>query len=157
LRGGTPITPAQVRKIQTMRRRAGIQEEDWRLLLWQVAGVRSCRELRGWRVEAVMEHLGRCLGEIPASPGLPPPGGRPGPAVLRATPGQVELLLELWGGVTRVPPERPRERLLALRRWLRRTVGVSHEQFLSREQAQAAIEGLKVMGGRRHEKTVAAG
>lgn len=154
MKGGTPITPAQIRKIQTMRRRAGIEEEDWRLLLWNVAGVRSCRDLTGWRVEAVMEHLRRCLGEVPPVPQAPPRGGggaareRPGPALLKATPGQIDLILELWGGVTRVPPERPRERLMALRNWLRRTVRVNHENFLSRAQAQAAIEGLKRMAGR---------
>lgn len=162
-RRGTPITKAQIQKIKVMQRRLGLDDGDYRLMLWNVAGVKSCTELRGGKVTAVMEHLGRCLGEAPPSPQPSPARGegvkraaggdaRPTGAVLRATERQLELLFELWGQVTRVPFTQPRERRQALRAWLQRTVKVSHENFLTRDQARAAIEGLKSMAAREGSK-----
>ena len=141
------ITKAQVQKIKVMQRRLGLSDDDYRLMLWSVGGVKSCTELKGAAVTRVMEHLMRCLGEIPPGPPLPKGGTVPaGPAVLRATQYQIDLLLNLWAQVSTAPS---RAREMALRNWLRRTVQVNHEKFLTRDQAQRAIEGLKVMAARR--------
>jgi hypothetical protein len=92
------ITPGQVRYIQTMRRRLGLEEDDYRLMLWNVAGVKSCKLLRGGKVEAVIRHLERCLGKGPSEVSSQKAAvGEPGPAVLRATLRQIEEIRRRWG------------------------------------------------------------
>jgi hypothetical protein len=149
---GTGITKGQIKKLQTMRRRLGLTEDDYRLMLWNVAGVKSCRELKGGKVQAVLEHLGRCLGE--GSSQQSAVSNQPGSAMLRATAAQARLIEELWGRVTQIPYTQPRERRQALRAWLKRTVKASHEHFLTRDMAQRAIEGLKRMAERREREAV---
>jgi hypothetical protein len=138
------ITPGQVRYIQTMRRRLGLEEDDYRLMLWNVAGVKSCKLLRGGKVEAVIRHLERCLGKGPSEVSSQKAAvGEPGPAVLRATLRQIEEIRRRWGRVSHYPPGRVQD--MALKNWLRRTVDVNHLNFLTREQASKCIEGLKQM------------
>jgi hypothetical protein len=54
-------TTQQIQIIQIARRQVGLDESDYRLLLWNVAGVESCKELDNVGVEdflAVLEDMG---------------------------------------------------------------------------------------------------
>ena len=60
-----------------------------------------------------------------------------------ATARQIQRIYDLWEQVSRQTEHRVR--LMALRNWLRRTCKVHHENFLTVDLAQDAIEGLKRM------------
>ncbi len=141
---GRPITPRQIKAIKTLQRRLGLDDGDYRLMLWSVAGVKSCKDLSGPKVDLVISHLRRCAGQAAAPRRRPPQGGPAGPE--RATALQVKKIEALWGQVSRAPAASQAQ---ALTNWLRNRFKVGALAWLSRQEAEKVIEGLKAMAGRR--------
>lgn len=60
------INPKQIRKIKTMAGKIfGRDDEAYREMLWGVAKVKSCTELGGIKIDLVIKHLEKCLGQRP--------------------------------------------------------------------------------------------
>ena len=57
------ITRGQIKKIKVLQRAAGLDDDLYREMLWGVARVKSCKELKGPKVQLVIKHLEKCLGK----------------------------------------------------------------------------------------------
>lgn len=143
------ISKPQIKKIKTLQRAVGLDDDGYREMLWGVARVKSCKDLKGPKIQVVIKHLERCAGQIPPNPPLPKGGGK-GP--LRATPDQLEHIRRLWGRVSRVAQEwgpESRQAHEALNKFLWRRFQKAAPEWLTLPQAQRVIEALKAMGRRR--------
>jgi hypothetical protein len=138
----TPISPGQVKRIKTMQRALNLEDGDYRLMLWSVARVKSCKDLKGAAVGKVMTHLERCLGQIPPLETVQ--SSRFNVQSSRATAHQVAKIEALWGQVSRAPEL---ERAAALRSFLIRRFKLVGE-WLTEADAARVIEGLKQMARR---------
>jgi len=142
------ITAAQIKKIKVLQRMAGLEDGDYRLMLWNLAGVKSCKDLKGLQIDLVIRHLERSVGQIPPSPPLSKGGEEgAGPMTLprKATRRQLKEIRRLWGLVS-VWPQADREQ--ALRRFLANRFGTAAPEWLLLGQASRVIEGLKAMAAR---------
>ena len=54
---GKQITNAQIKKIKTLQRVCGMDDDVYRLMLKNVANVTSCTQLKGKSIQKVMKHL----------------------------------------------------------------------------------------------------
>lgn len=130
-------TPDQIRAIQTVRRRAGLDEPAYRDMLAGY-GVASCKHLT---VVAAATLLDRLNGSARASNA--PQGGRPARA--RATGPFAAKLQVLWIsahnlGVVRDPDD------AAMMHFVERQTGIPHTRFLRDPiDASKAIEAVKAM------------
>jgi len=158
------ISPAQIRKIKTMSGKVfGRDDAAYREMLRGQAGVLSCKELKGPKIQRVIRHLERCLGGVSSEQGAgssrstgagtptenrkPKTENRP----LRATEAQLAEIRRLWGRVSRVALEWGRESRQAheaLSKFLWRRFRAAAPEWLTLAQAQGVIEGLKAMAGR---------
>ena len=136
------ILPAQIKKIKVLQRRAGLEDDDYRLLLWNLAGVKSCKDLKGPQVDLVIGHLERSAGQE-QGPGVRGQGS--GNLPRKATWRQLKEIRRLWDLVSVWPPP---ERETALRRFLKNRFGVAAPEWLLLGQASRVIEGLKIMAAR---------
>jgi hypothetical protein len=57
---GTLVTPSQIRLIKLAVRQLGLDDETYREMLKNVAGVESCRDLHQDEFELVIDHLRAC-------------------------------------------------------------------------------------------------
>ena len=137
------INPAQIKKIKVLQRLAGLEDDDYRLLLWNLAGVKSCKDLKGPQVDLVIGHLERSAGQE-QGPGVRGQGS--GNLPRKATWRQLKEIRRLWELVS-VLPEADREQ--GLRRFLANRFGVAAPEWLLLGQASRVIEGLKAMETRR--------
>lgn len=133
--------------IHIAKAQLGLDEDHYRLLLLEAAGVRSARELDMAGFDAVMRRFG-VLGFTSrkgfASQTLAPHARatdsyRPG----MATPAQLDTIRGMWAKWHGRADER------ALSHWLEHRYGVSALRFCDVQTAQKAIEGLKAMNARR--------
>jgi hypothetical protein len=158
------ISKGQIKKIKVMQRAAGLDDDLYREMLWGLARVRSCKDLKGPKVQLVIKHLERCLGVGRAS--RPPQGykrtaggtpapldarptGPPGP--LRATADQLEHIRRLWGRVSRAAQEWGPESAQAhqaLKTFLWGRFKAAAPEWLTLAQASKVIEAIKAMGQR---------
>lgn len=139
----------QIAIIHVAMHQLGMADEDYRVLLLQVAGVKSSTQLNETGFKAVMlrfEALGfkshkakRAAAAKPAPAARPRYGHRDG----MATPGQIELIRSLWTTWHGSADER------ACGRWMESKFGVSDLRFANAVTAQKATEGLKAMLARR--------
>jgi hypothetical protein len=157
------ISSAQVKKIKVMQRAMGLDDDGYREMLWGVARVKSCKELKGPKIQLVMKHMERCLGgggssrlkvqssksntrNLKSETRNPPP---------RATEAQLINIRSLWGRVSRVAQEwgpESRQAHEALKTFLWKRFKVAAPEWLTLPQAQRVIEALKAMG-RREDKS----
>lgn len=148
---------AQVRKIKTLQGLVfGDDDAAYREMLQGQAGVKSCKDLRGPKIDRVIRHLERCAGQVgdKRSAGeTPAPTGRRGKrGPLRATEEQLEKIKVLWNNVSRVVWEygtESRQAAQALNKFLLRRFKVAAPEWLTLPQAQDVIEALKEMDKRR--------
>lgn len=151
------ISSGQVRKIKTMSGKVfGQDDTAYREMLRGQAGVASCKELKGPKIQQVIRHLEKCLGAVKdhrletcATTQNPEPRIQNLP--LRATDSQLAEIRRLWGRVSRVAQEWGRESRQAheaLKTFLWRRFKAPAPEWLSLSQAQRVIEGLKAMEGR---------
>lgn len=154
------ISKPQIKKIKVLQRAVGLDDDEYREMLWGVARVRSCKDLKGPKIDLVIRHLERCLGQegkrgkgekevrttgykpVPPTPNSP----------LRATEAQLINIRRLWGRVSRVAQEwgpESRQAHQALNKFLWGRFQVAAPEWLTLAQAQRVIEALKAMGQRR--------
>jgi hypothetical protein len=156
-RSGSRITSGQVKLIKTLARAAGLEDDDYRLMLWGQARVKSCKDLAGAQVERVIRHLQACAGQGPkerergagargreGAPFDPRAAAPPVPRAL-ATDRQHQEIRRLWGQVTRAEAGNQEE---ALKVFLRTRFKVQAFAWLTLLQAQKVIQALQAMAGR---------
>lgn len=153
------ISSAQVKKIKVMQRAMGLDDDAYREMLWGVARVKSCKELKGPKIQLVMQHMERCLGGEGSSrfkvqssrlkTQNPKPRTQNPP--LRATEAQLINIRRLWGRVSRAGQEwgpESKQAHQALMTFLWGRFKVAAPEWLTLPQAQRVIEALKAMGQR---------
>jgi len=108
----------------------------------KLAGVSSCKELKGAKIDLVIRHLEGRIGYRRSQVQFGKERternneGKPN----WATERQVRKIREMWRQVSREKTE------AALRVWLRRRFKVGAVEWLTVGQAAGVIEGLKAMG-----------
>ncbi len=127
---------AQVRKIKTLQGLVfGDDDAAYREMLQGQAGVKSCKDLRGPKIDRVIRHLERCAGQVK-----------------KEQPGYIGEIKRRWARVSRVAQEwgaESRQSIQALNKFVFRVAGVAAVEWLTLPQGQKVIEALKAMGGRR--------
>ena len=133
------ITPGQIKLLHTAKTKLGLEEDTWRSILVRCGGVASSKELDRNGFAAVMEFL-RHVGFDPVTPHGPSFGKREG----FASPGQVELIRELWREYTGAVAfaEEP------FNKWLLAKWHVASLRFLTAAAAPKVITALKAMKAR---------
>ena len=58
------ISASQIKKIKTMQRALGLDDDAYREMLWGVARVTSCKDLKGPKIQLAIKHLEKCLGGV---------------------------------------------------------------------------------------------
>jgi|WetSurMetagenome_2_1015567.scaffolds.fasta_scaffold394292_2 hypothetical protein len=152
------ISKPQIKKIKTLQRAIGLDDDGYREMLWGVARAKSCKELQGPKIQLVMKHLERCLGKEQVSGSrcqgsgktrnLKPETRNP---PLRATEAQLINIRRLWGRASHVAQEwgpESRQAHEALKIFLWKRFKVAAPEWLTLAQAQRVIEALKAMGQR---------
>jgi len=131
-------TKRQLAAIAIARKQLGMSDDAYRALLYDLAGVRTAKDLGNPGVSALFSHFVR-LGWRPALR-RPFYGHRRG----MASQQQVSLVRGLWAQYAgEASPERD------LDKWIHRTFGVSSLRFLTAECAPKAIAALRAMAKRR--------
>lgn len=136
------ISTKQIQIIHVAKTSLRLEEDDYRAILRQVAGVASSRDLDATGFRAVMNRFER-LGFASATPHASGFGVRPG----MASPRQVELIRDLW---SEYKGEDASDTTLG--RWLERTFHVSSVRFLGYDDARKVIGALKMMKARNFDR-----
>lgn len=129
------LSNKQIVLLHVLKKQNDLQDNEYRDLLEQSAGVSSADELdnQGFnQVLAFMEALGYEVNRPEPSPQF---GSRPG----MATPKQIDFIYGLSRKVFGGNNES------AFHHWLEHMFRVSHPRFLDQATASKAIEGLKAM------------
>ena len=152
------ITKGQIKKIKVMQREAGLDDDLYREMLWGVAKVKSCKDLKGPKIQLVVRHLERCIGRASRPPQGASPENRKQKTEnqpLRATEAQLISIRRLWGRVSRAGQEwgpESRQAHEALKTFLCKRFKVAAPESLTLAQAQRVIEAVKAMGRRGQEQ-----
>lgn len=131
------LTPKQLGLLAVARKRLGLEEEDYRAILREVAGVESARDLDYIGFERVMVRFKQLGFESTWSKRTF--GRRHG----MATPSQIDTIRAMWSSFSGSDDEAP------LNAWLKRTCKVSALRFLDADGAHKAINGLRAMNARK--------
>lgn len=128
-----PISTRKIQLLHVAKRKLGLDDEAWRELLDQAAGVETSKALDEAGFKAVMSRL-EALGfqSLRAARSL---GDRPG----MATDDQLEYIRDLWRRYSGRRDEK------SLNAWLEHSFGVTAPRFLDAETAAKAIPALKAM------------
>jgi hypothetical protein len=132
------LPPAKIALIHVAKKRLGMEDDDYRLLLLRVAGVDSARALSVAGFHQVLEAFAM-LG-FTSDSAAANHGRRPG----MASPGQVAAIRRLWGQFTGGEGTDA-----SLGKWLEKHWGVSALRFLPAEIAPKVLIALRAMCGRR--------
>lgn len=127
-------TKAQLSIIHVAKRQLGLDDGAYRALLWNLAGVRSSRELTPAGFELLMLRFAE-LGFASTSR-LKPLPARAG----MATPAQVQKMRALWAEFTN-----GKGTDLSLGKWLDSRFKVSSVRFVDAGLAQSVIGGMVLM------------
>jgi hypothetical protein len=134
------ITKAQLAVVHLAKKQLRWNEDMYRLVLKELGGVTSAKDLDGKGFAQVMEYA--VAWGFRSDWYKRTFGRRPG----KATPAQVELILKLWREWSGGDDDR------ALDHWLDRSFGVAALRFADPATAGKAINGLKAMIARRPAK-----
>ena len=128
-------TAAQIKCIQTLRRKAGIEDPEYRGFLLHHGGKTSSKELSDAAADRVIAELRKVTGPATA------PKGRT--AANTATGAYAPLLQALWISAWNLGLARSKDDT-AMLAFVKRQTGLDHTRFLvDGEVAARAIEGLK--------------
>lgn len=133
------ISPAQLRLLHTAKSQLGLEEDTWRSVLVRCGRVASSKDLDRAGFESVLAFL-RHVGFDPVTPHGPSFGKRAG----FASPGQVELIRELWREYCRAAAFNEE----TFNKWLLSKWHVASLRFLTAEAAPKVITALKAMKAR---------
>lgn len=133
------LTPGQNRILHVAKAQLGLHDDTWRAVLVRCGGVASSKDLDRAGFAAVLDFLKHC-GFNPLAPHGPSYGTRTG----FASPGQVELIRELWREYCRTVAF-DEERF---NQWLQSKWHVSSLRFLTDAAAPKVITALKAMKSR---------
>ncbi|HUU56380.1 MAG TPA: regulatory protein GemA [bacterium] len=122
------ISNKQIRVIHVAKRELGLDDDQYRDLLYAVTGKRSSKDLTAAETKEVVATLERL--------GFKPQGPRPAG---KATAAQVALVKALWREAARMPSEN------YLSVWLLNAYRVDRPEDLTFDDASRAIEALKAM------------
>lgn len=136
------ISAKQIQIIHVAKASLGLEEDDYRAILRQVAGVTSSRDLDVAGFRALMNRFER-MGFTSTMPRPSGFGVRPG----MASPRQVELIRDLW---REYKGEDASDATLG--RWLERTFHLSSIRFLGYDDARKVIGALKMMKARNFDR-----
>lgn len=154
------ISTAQIRAIKMMQRRLGLDDGDYREMLRSVAGVSSCKDLAGPKIDRVIRHLHNVMGQGQGAgkgPGARSQGAEKQWSGARgqgpggsghgemATDEQLQKIWALWNEVSRAPLAK---RKVALQAFLLNRYKINAVNWLTKELAVKVIEGLKKMRDR---------
>lgn len=130
------LTPKQFALLHVAKARLGLDDETYRDLLEDEAGVRSARDLDYAGFSAVVRRLDRLGFHARTRGALPerPPG--------MASAAQIDYLRALWRRYTGRADER------GLDAWLRKQTGAADLLALDRRGAHVALVALKAMVAR---------
>ncbi|MFT8420957.1 MAG: regulatory protein GemA [Gluconacetobacter sp.] len=137
-RKAKPLAPAKVRLVQVARKRLGLDEEAYRLVLARAAGVARTGELSDEGFRRLMDEFAR-LG-FRSDSNRRNFGDRPG----FATAGQVAAIRRQWCLYSEGTGTEAQ-----LGKWLERTFKVSALRFLPEDEARKALLALKQMVARK--------
>jgi hypothetical protein len=125
------ISPGQITKIKTLAGQlwGDPQAPEYYEMLQGQAGVKSCKDLKGPKIDLVIGHLEKCLGIDRAKHNR-----------------QLGKIYRLWAQVSRAPEA---ERKKALRSFTKKRFGLAPPEWLGHKDLARIIEALKAMAGRR--------
>lgn len=129
-----PITKRQVSLLHVAKSKLCLDDEAYRNILQNEAGVTTSTALTPKKFEMVLQHFKR-LGFQRSKSTSKRLGHRPG----MATPSQIDYIRGLWRTYASKADDR------SLDRWLHHSFGVSSLRFADREVAGKAIIALKNM------------
>jgi phage gp16-like protein len=132
------MTPKQLALLHTAKRALRLDDDSYRAILHNHGGVESAKQLDAAGFDRVVKYF-RAQGFTPI--GKPGFGERPG----MATIGQVDYIRSLVRQYSDADDDR------ALDRWLESSFKVTALRFLTMQQAQKAITGLKLMAARKRQ------
>ena len=124
-------------RIHCAKRDLGLSDGDYRALLENEAGARSCAGLDLPELARVDRRL-RDLGQIAPAPA---PSGEA--AKKRSDRPEIRRLWAVWYSLGRAGALREPNWRSALRSWLRKNYGVDDPEFLDRRQSNRAIQRLQ--------------
>lgn len=136
------IQPAQIRKIKTLQGVIGLEDGDYRLMLNKVAGVNSCKELKGPKIDLVIRHLEKCAGQTKTIT-EPARVTRARGGLRMATNKQLFAIRRIWARVSF-----SQDKWGALDAFLKNRFGVERLLWLTFFKAGKVIEALKEMDRR---------
>lgn len=125
-------TARQIGAIHALKKRSGMDDETYRAVLKQVAGVGSSKSLTTADAGRVIERLKTLAGQPISSRG----------AAETVTGQHAPILQALWMAAHNLGLARSRDDK-ALIAFVKRVTGQDHPRFLNPQQANRAIEGLK--------------
>lgn len=138
------LTKKQIALIHVAKKQLALDEVSYRAILKTYGGVNTSKDLDYKGFLAVMKHFERCGFRSKNWPPKKSANNRPG----MATDAQLRKIkaswLTLWGSYYGKGNEWE-----ALHGFLRKRVGVSHENFLTFNQAHQVIEAVKAIVQRR--------
>ncbi|MDP3841063.1 MAG: regulatory protein GemA [Oxalobacteraceae bacterium] len=146
----TQLRDREIKLIHVARRELGLDEETYRAMLQQVAGVESSAELTWQGRKKVLDHF-KAKGFKVKSKAAPGKAAKPDPDA----DAQYRKIRALWtelhdGGVVRVNTD------AAVRVYIKRMTGCDDYRFCNGAQVVTVIEGLKKWIGRIDRSAAAA-
>ncbi|KAF0136581.1 MAG: hypothetical protein FD139_3266 [Methylocystaceae bacterium] len=133
------LNAKQLRLVQIVKRQLALDEETYRHLLREAAGVESAKDLDNVGLNAFVREAKRLGFRHTSATSF---GARRG----MATPKQVAVIRKLWEEWSTIDGSEK-----ALNAWIERSYGVSALRFLSLDAAGKAINGLRAMIRRKAE------
>lgn len=151
--GRQPINGRQIKTIHAIKNKLGMNDDEYRTLLYGMFEVLSSKELSWAEAEDLVSELNRKTGAGDRGLGTGKPhtshpksrqyqelDGRPG----MATAAQCRMIAGMWADVSRVADAESRDK--ALRQFLYRITAVDHFRFLKRWQVEKVVRALEAMG-----------
>jgi phage gp16-like protein len=135
------ISAKKIQLIKVAQRKLGLDDATYRDALEAHAGVRSAKQLTDKGFRAVMAHFERCGFEVRSS--FQDAADRPNRPDM-ATDKQLRKIYASWwslGGAYYTPGNQRK----ALRKFMDKRFGVSHENFLTFDTAHKVIEAIKAI------------
>lgn len=144
------ITPAQNRKIHTLKRALAWDDATYQAALKGQVGVETSKGLPIQQAKKVIGHL----EELAVRAGVWTRQGRrfdhlDGRSVDMATPKQLRLIEVMWGQVSRATTNAAREK--ALRAFVKRITKAADLRFLRKHQAEKVVKALEKMGATKED------